>query len=113
MPPAEMQAVVVGQFLAHDKPGAPPLTLVLERQIRRDIAMQVFDDAADRGPGREGIHDPVLGGPLIRNILNALLLRNRGLGTTVGSTPRNAEQSCALPNPGSGTPYAPAGRSGG
>src|SRR5260221_3606806 len=81
MRPAEMQTVLAAQFLTHDKPGAPPLTLVLECQIRRDRAMQVFDDRADRRLGRELIHDAGRGRILIRNIIEALLLRKRAVDT--------------------------------
>ena len=79
MRPAEVHTVERVQFLAHDKPRAPPRTLILECQISRDIAVQVFDDATNRGPGRKLIHDAGFCGPLIRDILKTLLLRNSGI----------------------------------
>ena len=65
-------------------------TLVLECQIRRDRAMHVFDDAANRGLGCELIHDPGLGGVLIRNILSALLLCKPAVNGSRGREKRRA-----------------------
>jgi hypothetical protein len=71
MRPAEMQTVGWGQFLAHDQPRAIPSALILEIQIRRNVAMHAFDDAANRRLGRKFIHYAELGGVLIRSILIA------------------------------------------
>ena len=85
MRPAEIQAVQ-GSLIPgpHDKPGAPPRTFVLECHIRRDIAMHVFDNGTNRGLGCELIHDTALGGPLIRNIVSALLLCNPAINGSRG-----------------------------
>src|SRR5262249_20831131 len=80
--PAEIHAVQGVELLAHDKPSAPSRTFVLECQIRRDIAMHVFNDATNRGLGREGVQDTALRGPLVRNILKALLLCDIAVNST-------------------------------
>ena len=74
MRPAEMQTVHGRQFLAHDQPGAVTCTLILEIYIRWDVTVQTFADDANRGLGREGIHDPELHGVFVRSVLEALLL---------------------------------------
>jgi len=48
MGPAKIQADGSGQWLTQREPSTQPLTLVLEFQILRDVAMQRFENTAKR-----------------------------------------------------------------